>query len=94
MLLMVFSINFSKANTKVCLILQYIDDNSYLFVHGKKISKFKADDKNVNFPTQFCLGNISNVFKRKCVRFSVDYSAIDKSYILRFTKKNNQIFSD
>ena len=24
--------------------------------------KFKADNKNVNFPTQFCLGSISNGF--------------------------------
>ena len=32
-----FDINFSKANTKVCLSLQYNADNSYLFVNGKKI---------------------------------------------------------
>ena len=57
-----FSINFSKANTKFCLSFHYSDDNSYLFVNGKEIFKFKANNKNVNFPTQFCLGSISNEF--------------------------------
>ena len=46
-----FSINFSKANTKFCFSLHYNGDNSYLFANGKEISKFKADNKNVNFPT-------------------------------------------
>ena len=32
-----FSINFTKANTKVCLSLDYTADNSYLFVNGKEI---------------------------------------------------------
>ena len=50
-----FSINFTKANTKVCLSLHYNADNSYLFVNEKEIFKFKADNKNVNFPTQFFL---------------------------------------
>ena len=46
-----FNINFSKANTKFCLSLHYNTDNSYLFVKGKEIFKFKADNINVNFPT-------------------------------------------
>ena len=57
-----FSINFIKANTNFCLILHYNADNSYLFLNGKEIFKFKADIKKVNFPTQFCLGSISNGF--------------------------------
>ena len=57
-----FSINFSKVNTKFCLSLHYHADNSYLFVNGRDIYKFKGDNKNVNFPTQFCLGSISNAF--------------------------------
>ena len=56
-----FSINFSKVNTKFCLSLHYDADNSYLFVNGKKI-KFEVDNENVNFPTQLCLGSISNGF--------------------------------
>ena len=57
-----FSINFTKANTRFCLSLHYNADNSYLFVNEKETVKFKADIKNVNFPTEFCLGSISNGF--------------------------------
>ena len=57
-----FSINFTKENTKFCLSLHYNADNSYLYVNGKEIFKFKAANKNVNFPTQFCLGSICNGF--------------------------------
>ena len=57
-----YGINFSKANTKFCLSLHYNADNSYLFVNGKEIFKFKADNKNGNFPTQFCFRSISNGF--------------------------------
>ena len=53
------SINFTKANTKP-LSLHYSADNSYLFVNGKEIFKLKNNNKNVNFPTQFCLRNVSN----------------------------------
>ena len=48
--------------TKFCLSLHYNGESSYLFVNGKEIFKFKANNKNVNFPTQFCLGSISNKF--------------------------------
>ena len=34
----------------------------FLFVNRKEIFKFKADNKNVNFPTQFCLGSLSTGF--------------------------------
>ena len=63
-----------------------------MFVHGKETSKFIADNKNVNFPTQFCLRSISNGFSATESRevslngnvydFSVDYNSIDKSDIL------------
>ena len=49
-----FSINFSEANTKFCFGLHCNADDSYLFVDGKGIFKFKADNKNANFPTEFC----------------------------------------
>ena len=55
-----FSINFSKAKTNFYLSLHYNGNNSYFFVNGKQISKFKTDYKNVNFPIQFCLGSIYN----------------------------------
>ena len=45
-----FSVNFSEEKTKFCLSLHNSGDNSYLFVNGEKIYKFKANNKNVNFP--------------------------------------------
>ena len=54
------SINFSNGNIKFCLSLHYNFDNGYLLVNGKEIFKFKTDNRNVNFPTRFCLGSISN----------------------------------
>ena len=57
-----FRMNFSEARTKCCLSFYYNDHNSYLFVNGKEILKFKADNKNINFSTQFCLRSISNGF--------------------------------
>ena len=35
--------------TKFSLTLYYNGDNSYLFVHGKKIYKFKANNGSFNF---------------------------------------------
>ena len=98
-----FSINFNKANPNFCLNMHYNADNSYLFVNRKEIFKFKADNKNVNFPTQFCLRSIFNGFSATESRkvslnghvydFSVDYNSIDKSDILNIYKylmtKNN-----
>ena len=83
--------------------LHYNAYNSYLFVNGKETFKLKADNKNVEFLTQFILGNISNgfsVFESKEVSLnrnahdsSVDYNSIDKSGILNILKhlmtKNN-----
>ena len=57
-----FNIIFTKTNTKFCLSLHYNADNSYLFVNGKETIKFKADNKNVNFPNRFCLESIPDVF--------------------------------
>ena len=71
---------------------------------GKKIFKFNADNKNVTFPTQFCLGSISNGFSniesrqvplnQNVYDFSVDYNSIDKSDTLNIHKylmtKNNR----
>ena len=55
-----FSINFGKENAKFCLSLHYNHDNIICVLMKKKIYKFKADKKNVNFPTQCCLGSLSN----------------------------------
>ena len=80
-----------------------LTDNSYLLVNGKEIFKFGADNKNVNFPTQFCLGSICNRLSAiesievslngNVYNISVDYNSIDKSNTLNICKylmtKNN-----
>ena len=86
------SISFSKAGTKFFLSLHYNYNNRYQFVNRKEIFKFKTNNKNVNFLTQFLLGSISNGFHATESRgvslgwnvydFSVDYNAIDKFDIL------------
>ena len=75
-----------------------------LFVcYAKEIFKHKADNKSVNFPTQFCLGRIFNGFcatestevslNGNVYGFSVHYNSIDKSDISNIHKylmtKNN-----
>ena len=67
-----------------------------LLMEKKYLIKFKDDNKNVNFPTQFCLGSISNGFSstesrevslnRNVHDFSVDYNSINKSDILNIHK--------
>ena len=86
-----YSINFTKKNTKFCLSLYYNGANSYLFVNGTEIIKCKAKDSEIN-PYELCLGNISkdcpidNMKKtglKGCVcDFSVDYDTIVVSDIL------------
>ena len=39
-----YSINFTKGNTKLCLNVHYNGGNIYLFVNGTEIIKFKAKD--------------------------------------------------
>ena len=43
-------------------MFEFTADKVYLFVNGEGIFKLKADNQNVNFPTQFVLGSISNGF--------------------------------
>ena len=76
--------------------LHYNANNSYLLVNRKEIFKFKADNKNINFPTQFYLGTTSNGFSatesrevslnKNVYDFSVDHNSIYKSDILNIHK--------
>ena len=53
-----YSINFTKENIKFCLSLHYNGANSYLFVNGTEIIKFKAKDSEIAaYPLD--IGNIS-----------------------------------
>ena len=75
--------------------MHYNGENSYLFVNGTEITKFKAKDSEIT-PYELCLGNIlkdwsvDNVKKtslKGCVYdFSVDYEAIEVSDILDIHK--------
>ena len=88
-------INFTKENTRFCLGLHYNEPNSYLFVNGTEIIKFKAKDSEIT-PYPLYLGNISkdssvdNMKKtglKGCAYdFSVDYDAISVSNILDIHK--------
>ena len=97
-----YSINFTEHNKKFCLSLHYNGANSYLFVNGKEIHKFKAKDSEI-VATPLCLGSISkgwSVDKMKktglngfVYNFSVDYDTIAVDDILHIhnylMKKNN-----
>ena len=82
----VHSVNFTKVNTKFCLSLHYNGENSYLFVNGTEIIKFKAKDSMI-VPYSLCLGNVSKDFSASNMKitglngyvfdFSTNYSAID-----------------
>ena len=53
-----YSINFTVTKKKFCLSLHYNGGNSYLFVNGTEIIKFKAKDSKIG-ASPLCLGNIS-----------------------------------
>ena len=53
-----YSINFTEHNEKFRLSLHYNVANTYLFVNGTEIHKFKAKDSEI-VVTPLCLGNIS-----------------------------------
>ena len=89
-----YSINFTELDKKFCLSLNYNESNSYLFVDGTKIHKFKAKVSEI-IATPLCLENISkdwsvvNMEKtglnEYVYDFSVDYDAIavDDNYLMR-----------
>ena len=56
-----YSTNFTVANKKFCLSLNYNGDNSYLFVNGKEIICFKAKNSEI-VPYPLCVGGLSKDF--------------------------------
>ena len=98
-----YSINFTESRKIICLNLHYNGANSYLFVNGTEIHKFKAKDSEI-ITTPLCLGNISknlsvdNIKKARLSEyvydFSVDSDAIAVDDILDIHKnlmKKNDI---
>ena len=53
-----YSINFTVTKMKFCFSLNQNGANSYLFVNGTEICKFKAKDSEI-VASPLCLGNIS-----------------------------------
>ena len=98
-----YSINFTVTKKKFCLSLHYNGANSYLFVNGTEIIKFKAKDSEI-VASPLCLGNISidwstdnmekSSFTGYVYDFSVDYDAVavdDIKYIHKYLMKKNKI---
>ena len=97
-----YSVNFTKTNTKFCLSLNYNGSSSYLFVNGTEIHKFKTKNSEI-IAAPICLGNISRDFSvdnmkktglnRYVYDFIVDYDFIANDKILDtckyLMKKNN-----
>ena len=90
-----YPINFTQTKKKFCLSLHYNGANSYLFVNGTEIYKFKAKDSKIVL-SPLCLGNISKDWSVDNMKktgltgyvydFSVDYNAIAVSDILDIHK--------
>ena len=55
----IYSINFTLTRKKFCLSFHYNEVNSYLFVNGTEMYKFKAKDSKI-VATPLSLRNISN----------------------------------
>ena len=53
-----YSINFTNTNEKFCLRLHYNRADSYLFVNGTEIYKFKSKDSET-LTSPLCLGKVS-----------------------------------
>ena len=89
------SLNFTENNKKFCLSLHYNGANSYLFVNGTEIIKFKAKDSEI-VESPLCLGNITKDFSVDNMKktgldgyvydFSVDYDAVKTFDILNIHK--------
>ena len=96
-----YSINFTVTKKKLCLSLHYNGSNSYLFVNGTEIYKFKVKDSEI-VPSPLCLGNISKDWSVDNMKktgftgyvfdFSVDYNVTvidDVKDIHKYLMKEN-----
>ena len=82
-------INFTEKNKKFCLSLHYNGANSYLFVNGTEIHKFKAKDSEIvgNISEDFSVDNMKKTGLNGYVYdFIVDYDAIAVDDILDIHK--------
>ena len=95
-----YSPNFTVDNKMFCLSLHYNGDNSYLFVNGKEVTKFKAKNSElIKYP--MFLGGLSKDYNKNSRKdtglygnfydFSIDYRAItnDNDIHIYLMKKIN-----
>ena len=100
-----YSTNFTVTKKIFCLSLHYNGGNSYLFVNGTDIIKFKAKDSEI-LARPLCLGNFSKNWSTDNMKktgltgyvydFSADYNAIaidDINNIHNYLMKKNDIVS-
>ena len=98
-----YSINFTVTNKRFCLRLHCNGANSYLFVNGTEIYKFKAKDSEI-FLGPICLGNIlkdwsvDNMKRTKFTGYVYDFSVAydlnavnDIKDIYKYLVKKNNI---
>ena len=98
-----YSINFTVTKKKFCLSLHYNGVNSYLFVNGTEMYRFKAKDSAI-VASPLCLGNISKDWSTNNMKntaltgyvydFSADYNTVtvdDIKNIHKYLMKKNNI---
>ena len=90
-----YSINFTENNNKFCLSFHYNGANSYLFVNGTDIIKFKAKESETvttllcleSIPKDFSVDNMKITGLNGCVcDFSVGYDAMAVDDIIHIHK--------
>ena len=99
-----YSPNFTVDNKIFCLSLYYNSHNSYLFLNGREVNKFKAKNSELTkYP--LCLGGLSKDYNKNSRKdkglygnvydFIVDFNAITNENISGIynylMKKNNVI---
>ena len=98
-----YSSNSNATKKKFCLSLHYDGDNSYFFVNGTEVIKFKAKNSEI-VANQLCLGNVSENFSVNNMKraglygsvfdFTIDYrvTAVDDILdIHKYLMKKNGI---
>ena len=99
-----YTIKFTVTNKKFCLSLYYNGANSYLFVNGTGIYKFKSRDSEI-FVSPICLATIAKDWLTDSMKkagftgyiydFSVDYDPISvddiKDIHKDLMKKNDMV---